>query len=372
MGDLAAKVVCALGALALAALAARLAWIALALRVEGSARERARRRLESRPWLHGVAFAAALGVALSGGALLAQAHPWVRRLELSAAALVSAAYAAAFVRLERASAPADRADGAPAWAVVLVGVLPVAPLLVVDLLDLWGESDGLLVAAGGGLAVAHVLGPRLALYLVPRRSGDDPRLAPVLERARALGVDVERLHVVADEPDELEDPEAVAVAMGLGRVRSMWISERLFAWLDGDALLAVVGHEWGHVRLAHLRRTALLSLAAFTALGLGLHALGDAERARLALSIVGLAAIPAGLSWVSRRMELAADRFAADLVGEEALARALRTLHERMRIAPERRGVLAALGGAYASHPPLTTRLDALGARAAGPQDGGS
>jgi STE24 endopeptidase len=162
---------------------------------------------------------------------------------------------------------------------------------------------------------------------------------------------------------------------GIGRVKRIVLFDTLLAQMTHDEILAILAHEAGHWKKGHIRRrlwsAELLSLAAsFLAFLLlqwgGLpQLLGIAPASFFAQvvilgflgSLVSFPLTPVG-SWLSRRHERQADRFASELTGEPAaLASAL------VKLARENLSNLhphPLYAWFHYSHPPIVERVRAL------------
>ncbi|MEZ4598961.1 MAG: M48 family metallopeptidase [Syntrophotaleaceae bacterium] len=219
-----------------------------------------------------------------------------------------------------------------------------------------------------------VLSPHLIEPLFNRFNPlERPELEQAIETMAAkVGVRTERIFQV---DASRRSGHANAYFTGLGRQKRVVLFDTLLEQMDAEEIVAVLAHELGHWRHNHLVKH-LLSTAAFTlgASGLafyllnrgGLPGLVGLETASfpaqvlilsLLASIVGFFLTPLS-SWLSRRHEWQADRFASDLTGQpRRLASAL------IRLA---RNNLANLcphpfyAWFYYSHPPLIERVRAL------------
>jgi STE24 endopeptidase len=162
---------------------------------------------------------------------------------------------------------------------------------------------------------------------------------------------------------------------GIGRVKRIVLFDTLLAQMTHDEILAILAHEAGHWKQGHIRRrlwsAELLSLAAFfLAFQLlqwgGLTGLLELEQASFFAQVVILGFLgslvsfpltPFG-SWLSRRHERQADRFACRLTGEPAsLASAL------VKLAKENLANLhphPLYAWFHYSHPPIVERVRQL------------
>ncbi|HXV21287.1 MAG TPA: M48 family metallopeptidase [Desulfuromonadales bacterium] len=162
---------------------------------------------------------------------------------------------------------------------------------------------------------------------------------------------------------------------GIGRVKRIVLFDTLLAQMTHDEILAILAHEAGHWKQGHIRRrlwaAELLSLAAFC---LAFHLLqwgglpqllGFPQSSFFAQvvilgflgSLVSFPLTPFG-SWLSRRHERQADRFACRLTGEPAsLASAL------IKLAKENLANLhphPLYAWFHYSHPPIVVRVREL------------
>jgi len=168
---------------------------------------------------------------------------------------------------------------------------------------------------------------------------------------------------------------ANAYFTGIGRVKRIVLFDTLLEEMTDREILGVLAHEAGHWRLGHLWKRLLTVEMAALAVSLSAFLLvGGAESGTLLwltpssffarLTLVGfllaLAAFPLTpvSSWISRRHETAADRFAADLTGDAAgLA------HGLVKLAKENLANLhphPVYAWFYFSHPPVVDRVRGL------------
>lgn len=162
---------------------------------------------------------------------------------------------------------------------------------------------------------------------------------------------------------------------GIGRVKRIVLFDTLLAQMSADEILAILAHEAGHWKKGHIRRrlwsAELLSLAAFFLawwlLGWGgLPQLLRLEQASFFAQVVILGFLgslvsfpltPLG-SWLSRRHERQADRFAVELTGEPvALASALVKLGKENLANLHPHPLYAWF---HYSHPPVVERVRVL------------
>lgn len=162
---------------------------------------------------------------------------------------------------------------------------------------------------------------------------------------------------------------------GIGRVKRIVLYDTLLRQMTHREILAVLAHEIGHWKKGHIRRRLILTEAGALAASWlawkltgwegfpGLMGLTEASfGARLVIlgflgSIVSFPFTPLS-SWLSRRHEREADRFATDLTGDpEALASALVKLSTENLSNLHPHPLYAAF---YYSHPPVVERVGRL------------
>lgn len=162
---------------------------------------------------------------------------------------------------------------------------------------------------------------------------------------------------------------------GIGRVKRIVLFDTLLAQMTHDEILAILAHEAGHWKKGHIRRrlwsAELLSLAAFYLAFLllqwgSLPGLLELEQASFFAQVVILGFLGSLVSfpltpvssWLSRRHERQADRFAVELTGEPGpLASAL------VKLAKENLANLhphPLYAWFHYSHPPIVERVRAL------------
>ncbi|WP_298268624.1 M48 family metallopeptidase [Geobacter sp.] len=162
---------------------------------------------------------------------------------------------------------------------------------------------------------------------------------------------------------------------GIGRVKRIVLYDTLLAQMDHREILAILAHEIGHWKKGHIRRRLILTqVGALAASWLvwkltgweglpGLIGLPEASfAARLVITgfLASIAAFPLTplSSWLSRRHEREADRFACGLTGDpEGLASALVKLSTENLSNLHPHPLYAAF---YYSHPPVVERVRRL------------
>ena len=129
-----------------------------------------------------------------------------------------------------------------------------------------------------------------------------------------------------------------AYVSGLGPTRRLVLFDTLLADVPREELRGVVAHELGHRRYRHMAFGTALAMAGAAVAVLAVWGVlswrgPDDPRAvplvLLTFSVLELAALPFG-TWVSRRWERTADRFALELTGDGA---AMEQMHRRLALA---------------------------------------
>lgn len=162
---------------------------------------------------------------------------------------------------------------------------------------------------------------------------------------------------------------------GIGRVKRIVLYDTLIKQMSHREIVAVLAHEIGHWRLGHIWKRLLLAeaIAFFCAFGVyhalnwaGLPGLLGLSEISLAARMVVLGFVASLLtfpltplsSWLSRRQEYEADRFAREVTGDpEALATALVKLSAENLANLHPHPLYATF---YYSHPPVVERVRAL------------
>ncbi|MGO8673536.1 MAG: M48 family metallopeptidase [Capsulimonadaceae bacterium] len=152
-------------------------------------------------------------------------------------------------------------------------------------------------------------------------------------------------------------------------INTVGLTTALVEEMDPADVQAVIAHEIAHLKLGHLRRTLVISLAAITALFGAFYGVTGwiAPHVRYDGAVIlrnpVLFIVPMYLLLFTvvgagrRKREMEADDLAAKLVGDsERVAGAIRRLHEQNAV-PTR---LKPMDEAISSHPSLAHRLDAL------------
>jgi STE24 endopeptidase len=164
----------------------------------------------------------------------------------------------------------------------------------------------------------------------------DPELARELtELSLRAGVPVRRI-LVSDASRRTRKHNAYV--SGLGPTRRLVLFDTLLNDVPRDELRGVVAHELGHRRHRHVAAGTLLAMAGAAAAVLVVwgvlswHGSTGPRTVPLVLftfSVLELVGMPFG-TWLSRRWERTADRFALQLTGDGA---ALEHMHRRLALA---------------------------------------
>jgi STE24 endopeptidase len=181
--------------------------------------------------------------------------------------------------------------------------------------------------------LAPLLFERLFNRFVPL---PDAELAGELrELSRRAGVPV-RTILVSDASRRTRKHNAYV--SGLGPTRRLVLFDTLLADVPREELRGVVAHELGHRRYRHMAFGTALAMAGAAIAVLVVWAVlswrgPDDPRAvplvLLTFAVLELLALPFG-TWVSRRWERSADRFALELTGDGA---AMEQMHRRLALA---------------------------------------
>jgi len=238
----------------------------------------------------------------------------------------------------------DKAKGI----VVGVAVSGLALVLLLGSVRAWDGWWPAVAAPGAALFVLFlsVLAPLLFERLFNRFwSLPDRELAGELqELSRRAGVPV-RTILVSDASRRTRKHNAYV--SGLGPTRRLVLFDTLLEDVPREELRGVVAHELGHRRHRHVAAGTVLAMAGITAAVLVLwgllswHGLLSAVGADgpsdprvvplvlLASSLLELGVLPLG-TWISRRWERTADRFAVELTGDGP---AMERMHRRLALA---------------------------------------
>ncbi|AEC52632.1 putative protein caax prenyl protease 1 related protein [Pyrococcus sp. NA2] len=172
---------------------------------------------------------------------------------------------------------------------------------------------------------------------------------------RRINVEVEEIYVIQDE--------GLAALVTGAKGKTVFITEGLLENLDKDEILAVIAHELGHIKKKHLLKdygVVILSIAPLSLLPFILESIHASSFVEIALIIASFAILILGMLYRYMRMtfqhEFEADEFAANLVGAEAMIRALEKISEREKIprrTPKWFNILH-------RHPSIEERIDRL------------
>ncbi|RSN12685.1 hypothetical protein DMB42_10865 [Nonomuraea sp. WAC 01424] len=216
---------------------------------------------------------------------------------------------------------------------VLVGIILAAAVFFDVLLVTDFRVRGLTVAIALTLAAGAMV---RALFMVGRRrSGEQPGVPVGREHEPALWQAVEDLsrRVRTAPPDEIRlVPEVNAAVsedtrfLGMRATRRrMFIGLPLLQTLTVDEMRAVLGHELGHYSGAHTRLGAPVYRGRVSLVAV-VQGLGDHPLLRRLFALYTKLYLRVSQA-VSRRQELEADEFAVSIGGREAMAGALRKIH---------------------------------------------
>jgi STE24 endopeptidase len=267
---------------------------------------------------------------------------------------------------------ADLAKSTLVSTLLLVILVAAALLLVQSSPELWW------LLVWGFFALFSVTMIYLSPYLIePLFSKFEPLGDPELESEIRLLLEKGGLTVqgVLKMDASRRSLHSNAYFTGIGRVKRIVLYDTLIKQMERRELLAILAHEAGHWKKGHIWKRLVLMEAA--ALGLfyvvhlliswgGLPALFGLNGGSFAAQVVmvsflsSLAAFPLTplSSWLSRRHEWEADRFATELCGApDALASALVKLTRENLANLHPHPLYAAF---YYSHPPVVARVARL------------
>jgi Zn-dependent protease with chaperone function len=189
-----------------------------------------------------------------------------------------------------------------------------------------------------GAAYGWLLVEPMIMALPLKRRTVDGRL---LRRVRRIGARMARdSGIPCPRFQVYECAKFDVMVTGLGKGATILVGGAV-ARLGDDHLRAVLAHEFGHIRLKH----ALIRLSLYGSL-LSLAIIGDSTVA---------VALPANffVLWTMRRMEFAADRDAARLVGASGVRAALEHVGAAL-------GDMPAWQAVFGTHPTFRARIKRL------------
>jgi Zn-dependent protease with chaperone function len=246
----------------------------------------------------------------------------------------------------------------------LAMLLPALVLVAVNLGAAFGLDPAVRLGLLGLSWVAIiVVGPLLAVRLMPSRPLEEPLRSRVGELLRRGGVRVREVRVL----DTRGQKVANAVVMGpVPRLRYILLTDHLLQSMEQDEVEAVVAHEMGHAKQHHLlvKLGALVALTAapVAALALGgrrLLAGADPLVVALAVPVLLVVAVLLVQGGLGLLLERKADEYAARLVGVDPTVRALEKLADSNML--KRR--TGALWNLATNHPGIAQRVERLRGR---------
>jgi len=177
----------------------------------------------------------------------------------------------------------------------------------------------------------------------------------VEELCRRAGVEVDGVYLI-------KDGGINALVTG-AKGKTVFVTWGAFEKLEKDELLAVIAHELGHVKKRHMLKGYALAILPIVPMTILLKIGDGLPEAVLTICVVlSLIILVAGVLYrlvrFNLRCEFEADEFAAELVGADAMIRALRKISEHEEIpvkTPKWFNVLH-------SHPSIWERIERLSA----------
>ena len=276
-------------------------------------------------------------------------------LTMTAAGAVSLVAYAPTVRGVRAARGIDLGTGRAVARMArwLLGVSAVFALAFTPFRVGVGSGTSMIAVAGGFVAlVGGVLAASpwvvATLRSTARPAGDDAARIDRLRGRVGLGDDLVGGVRVLDTDDE---ETASAFIRGVGPTRRLFVTSTFLDALDDGTGTALLGVQAGRVRSRALARR----LGAVGAAAVPLLAAFGAGAPTGPLVAVAAVALVAGL-WYARRGIVAADDYAAELVGSDAVADALERYADVHAMDPSRRRVPNPLS----ANVPLGDRIDRL------------
>ena len=257
---------------------------------------------------------------------------------------------------------------------VLGGILVIAAFAIILYSPMWWWLLLWVFFLIFGIVVMYlspyVIEPLFFKFEPVKAEGLEDKIRALMERA---GLKVSRVFQV---DASRRSRHSNAYFTGIGRVKRIVLFDTLLEQMTQEEILAVLAHEVGHWKKRHVLKSMILTEAlAFAGLYLayrligweplpGLTGLPTASFYARAL-IVGFAGslimfpLTPFFSFISRRNEREADRFATDLTGRpEALASALVKLSRENLSNLHPHPLYAKF---YYSHPPIVERVRSLG-----------
>jgi STE24 endopeptidase len=227
----------------------------------------------------------------------------------------------------------------------------------------WARAAISAVGVMAGMVVIFVGYPFLVRVLHRGRRLDDPDLSVRLERLRETsGMAIGPVYRVPS-PDNVANAMVSGVLPG---ARYIFVTEALLREATPDEVMAIIAHEMAHIKHRHLVSRLVWSAPGILAGALLMAGTGYAlHRLKLDGGPVPVV-VTAMASWLllnllstlpsARRDEREADRTAAQWVGRDLYASALRRLYSANKASSE----LNRIEGVLSTHPSLRERLDSL------------
>lgn len=264
---------------------------------------------------------------------------------------------------------------------VVVNLLGLEPMLSANGLNL----TTLLVFAGvmgfGGAFISLAMSKMMAKWTMGLRIIDTPRddverwlYATVRRQAEMAGIGMPEVAI-------WDSPVVNAFATGMSRDNALVaVSTGLMRQMSKDEVEAVLGHEVSHVANGDMVTMALLQgvlntfvIVLSRVVGYLVdrvllknergHGIGFFVTTMVAQLVLGILASLIA-AWFSRRREFVADAGGANLAGRMKMVGALEALARLNEPQPLPDSMAAfgitAFGGAFATHPPLAARIEAL------------
>lgn len=220
------------------------------------------------------------------------------------------------------------------------------------------DATGMLLLSAGWILLIFALAPVLLRLSQPTRAL--PESDPLTQRVRALcqraGVRVSAVRVIATGPLGGANAMVSGIVPGF---RTIALTEHLLACFTPEEIDAILAHELGHIKRRHLWGNLLFALTSLVLLPNvteGLARVFGTEAPVLLVMAAYFVVFGLGFSFLARRFEAQADRYAVALTGDApTFARALEKLAHENR--SRRRTGLAEL---LNTHPDIAKRIAAV------------
>jgi Zn-dependent protease with chaperone function len=241
--------------------------------------------------------------------------------------------------------------------------MSVAPITLYTVARIVGGvfgSAGTLIAIACYLAFVLLLWPSLLVRILPTRAPSSDLDARFRRLCDHQHTRIRGVRILEGRATKM----ANAMLLGVGRFRYVLVTDYLIDHLEPDSLDAVILHEVAHAKQHHLLKKLGSALAAIAVVEIVLAVVVALLHLPAGVVTIGfVVGLPASFllanGWLGIRLETKADDFAAEVVGPDALRRALDCLAE-LNMTKRRSGPVWNL---LTQHPGIQQRIDRLAAR---------